>query len=174
MSRSRRSARGPSGLENRTTLDLLGGYVNILEELRERGAIRSTNNPAADYAEYLASRALSLRLAPKSTRGYDATDSRDKRYEIKGRRPTRHNPSRQLSVIRGLDKKQFDYLIGVLFAEQFTVERACVIPSGVVRDLAVYRPYVNGWILHLRDTVWQQTGVQDITRRLKSLEESYS
>ena len=171
MSQSGCSSRSPADLENRNTADLLAAYVHILEELRERGAIRSTNNPAADYAEHLAARALNLRLALKSTRGYDATDSRGKRYEIKARRPTRHNPSRQLSVIRGLDKEQFDYLVGVLFAEQFTVERACIIPSAVVRGLAVYRPYVNGWVLHLRDTVWQQAGVQDVTRKLKAVEE---
>lgn len=171
MSQSGCPSRSPADLENRNTTDLLAAYVHILEELRERGAIRSTNNPAADYAEHLASRALNLRLALKSTRGYDATDSRGNRYEIKGRRLTRHNPSRQLGVIRGLDEEQFDHLIGVLFAEEFTVERACVIPFAVVRDLSVYRPHVNGWVLHLRDSVWQRAGVQDVTRKLKAAKE---
>jgi hypothetical protein len=150
-------------LEFLRTHELLALFSEVLDELRRRETIRSTNNPVADYAESLVSRALSLALAPKSSTGYDAVDALGRRYEIKGRRPTKQNPSRQLSAIRGLKAKHFSFLAGVLFAEDFSVHRACLIPYETVKQLAVYREHVNAWILHLRDSVWSAPGVQDIT-----------
>ena len=143
--------------------ELLRLFSSILEELRERKIIRISNNPVADFAEGLVSHALGLELATKSTKGYDAVDSKGQKFEIKARRPTKHNKSRQLSVLRGLDEKKFDYLAGVLFKEDFSVQRACLIPHDIVLKLADYKQYVNGWILHLRDSVWDEPGVSDIT-----------
>lgn len=152
-----------TNLEPLPTHELLALFSGVLDELRRRGTIRSTNNPVADYAESLVSRALSLTLAPKSSTGYDALDTLGRRYEIKGRRPTRQNTSRQLSALRGLEAKHFSFLAGVLFDEDFTVRRACLIPYETVVQLAVYRKHVNAWVLHLRDSVWSADGVQDIT-----------
>jgi hypothetical protein len=49
-----------------------------------------------------------------SAAGHDATDGADTRYQVKGRRLTRHNASRQMSAIRNLDQTPFDQLAGVL------------------------------------------------------------
>lgn len=149
--------------------DLLSLYCTLLDELRKRGIVRSTNNPVADYAERLISSALNLQLEMKSTTGFDATDNEGNRYEIKARRLTLHNKSRQLSAIRGLDKNHFNYLAGVLFAEDFSVQRACLIPISVVQRLSVYRQHVNAWILHLRDPVWEVDGVKDITDKVRTV-----
>ncbi len=54
------------------------------------------------------------------------------RYQIKGRRITRDNPSRQLSALRDLAKDNFDFLAGVLFAEDFGVIRAAIIPRAII------------------------------------------
>src|SRR5690242_9176454 len=83
--------------------ELLALFDGVLVELRARGLVRSSNNPVADYAESLIAKALGLRLETKSTTGYDAIGPDGLKYEIKGRRPTPANKSRQLSVIRGLD-----------------------------------------------------------------------
>jgi hypothetical protein len=152
------------------TPDLFALYGTVLGELRRRGIVRSTNGPVADYAEYLVIKALSLQLAPKSTKGYDATDDRGQRYEIKGRRLTAHNRSRQLSFIRGLDRRHFAYLAGVLFNEDFSVRRACLLPVELVEQEATYREHVNGWILHLRDSLWERQGVRDITAAVRGAE----
>lgn len=90
-------------------------YADILDELQKRKVVHSTNNPAANYSEKLASEALRLRLMTESTKGYDGIDARGKKYEVKGRRPTVNNPSRQLSMLRGLKEKHFDFLVGILF-----------------------------------------------------------
>jgi hypothetical protein len=156
-----------NNLEAKSTRELLSLFSEILEELRSRGDVRTANNPVADYTEALVAKSLSLRLLPGSTRGCDAQDQSGKRYEIKGRRITRHNTSTQLSVLRGLDKCHFDFLAGVLFNEDFSILRACLVPHDVVARMATYRDHVNGWILFLRPQLWEQSGVVDITARLR-------
>lgn len=148
--------------------ELLELYADILDELQDRGVTHSTNNPIANYAEKLAQETLDLELMPESTKGYDAIDLEEKRYEIKGRRPTAKNSSRQLSMLRGLDKKQFDYLVGIIFRENFRVHKGCVIPHHVVLEKSRYTKHANAWIFILNDDVWQIAGVRDITKELKA------
>jgi hypothetical protein len=147
--------------------ELLRLYCGVLEELSARGICRSTNNPVADLSEFLAVTAMRLQRAQKSTKGFDALDSAGKRYEIKGRRVTAHNPSRMLSAIRDCAAGHFDYLIGVLYDENFAVSKACVVPFEVVLRLSRYREHVNAHILDLRDSVWQEPGVRDITLEIR-------
>jgi hypothetical protein len=161
-----------SKLEILRTSELLSLFALILEELRRREVVRSSNNPVADYTEWLVAKALSLEQLRGSTTGCDALDAEGRRYEIKGRRLTRHNNSTQLSVIRGLDLCHFDFLVGVLYDEDFLVSRACLIPHEVVKTTATYRKHVNGWIVYLRPTVWQELGVLDITDELKAAQAS--
>lgn len=108
--------------------NVLKEYLTILRELRKRNLIRSTNNPVADIAETLVV-ALKLKLASGSTAGHDAVNDAGVRYEVKGRRVTKENKSRQLSFIRGLDKDHFDFLVGVLFDESFLALKAGIIPK---------------------------------------------
>lgn len=151
---------------------LLVSYVDLLDELQRRKIIRSKNNPVADLAELLVINALGLSLARKSTRGFDATDSRGNRYEIKGRRLTAQNKSRQLSFIRGLkDRKMpFDYLAGILFNDDFSVLRGCIIPVKIILSVSRHRERENAWRLVLHDSLWKLRGVIDITAKLKAAE----
>ena len=161
-------------LVNTKTSDLFIQYSNIIDELIRRKVIRSTNNPVADYAEFLVSKSLKLDLVEKSTTGYDALDVDGVKYEIKSRRINSNNKSRQLSAIRGLDKNKFDFLAGILFSKNFTVLKACLIPINVVKELSVYREHVNAWIFYLRDSVWEQKSVKDITAELKKNQRIFS
>jgi hypothetical protein len=156
--------------EKETVQGLLKAYSEILRELRRRNLIRSTNNPVADIAETLVAVALKLELVEGSTAGHDAISTSDGlRYEIKGRRITSENKSRQLSFIRGLDKDHFDFLVGVLFDEDFQILKACIIPRSTVQKLAKYVKHVNGWRLILTDSVWNETGVKDMSETLRLL-----
>lgn len=159
-------------LQSATPTDLFKLYSGVLNELRRRKIIRSTNNPVADYAELLMAKALRLQLVTKSTKGYDAIDAEGARYEVKGRRVTPHNASRQLSFIRGLKERHFTYLAGVLFAENFSVIRACLIPVEVVEKVVKFVPQVNGWRLLLQDELWDREDVRDITAEVKAAAES--
>ena len=145
---------------------LLRLFAETLEELRRRGLVRSSNNPVADYAEKIAAHALGLRLIGKSGSGHDGVDASGNRYQIKGRRVTAHNVSRQLSFMRNLEGKPFDYLVGILFDAQFNVLRACVVPFEVVQARAAFSKHVNAHRLLLRDDVWGVVGVRDVTAEM--------
>ena len=130
--------------------ELLTLYASLMEELRDRGLVRSSNNPVADYAEKVAVETLNLTRADKEEKGFDAIDSHGRRYQVKGRRVTRHNRSRQLSVIRNLDQKLFDYLVAVIFNESFQVAEIWLIPYQFVRNHAKWSGHQNGHILRAK------------------------
>jgi hypothetical protein len=142
-------------------------YGDVMKELRARGLVRSSNGPGADYAEGLIAKAFKLELNVASTAGHDGVDSRGLRFEVKCRRLTGHNKSRQLSAIRGLEKKHFDYLAGVLFGHDFSVLRAALIPYRVVKEQANFVERTNSWRFLLRDSVWKLAGVKDITEKVR-------
>ena len=146
--------------------ELLSAHCAILDELRKRDIVRSKNNPTGDYAEWLVSTKLGLRLENKSAKGWDAIDANGVRSQIKGRRVTPDNPSTQLSVIRDLDSKDFDILIAVVFDEAWCVRSAAKIPHDVVSKLATFRKHVNGHVMHLRPSVFSFASVENITSLL--------
>lgn len=143
--------------------ELLIAHVEIEEELRKRGVLRSANNPTGDLAEHLFCTGLGWKRASSSEPGFDATGSDGTRYQIKGRRLNRRNPSRQLSAIRNLDNRPFDVLAAVLFDHYYRVVRAALIPVEVVAKRATYQRHTNSHIFHLRDDVWDTRGVTDVT-----------
>jgi hypothetical protein len=159
-------------LEAATTANLLRLHGSILSELRRREVVRSANGPAGDYAELLFARAFDWRLEGGSTSGHDAIDDRQVRYQVKCRRLTPQNRSRQLSFIRNLPDRPFDVLAGVLFDEHFQVQRAALVPVELVQEHATYVEHVNAWRLLLRDAVWDWPGVQDVTEQLRATESS--
>jgi hypothetical protein len=150
-------------IEERPPSELLRQHALILNELGRRKILRGGNNPVGDLAEWLATKALNLKLADNSTRGYDALDAAGKRYQIKGRRVTSGKPSRQLSSIRDIKHQQFDFLVGIIFGEFFEVERACLMPYEVVSRRTRRDRHVRGDRLVLRDGLWNEPGVRDIT-----------
>jgi hypothetical protein len=166
--------RDPHALTAESAPALLALYSAILEELHGRGVVRSTNNPVGDYAEFLTARAFGLSLANNSSIGYDALSADGVRYQVKSRRLTPRNRSRQLSAIHGLDLPAgpFDLLVGILFTADFVVLRAALVPVAVVRQLAVRNDYVNAWRLMLRDSVWAMPGVEDVTDRIRDAAEA--
>lgn len=152
----------------KSTPELLALHAGLLAELRARGVLRSENNPTGDLAEYLFCSAYGWQRHSNSKKALDATGADGTRYQIKGRRHTRHNPSRQLSAIRDLDG--FDVLAAVLFDELYRVERAALIPVGVVRQYSTYTRHTNSFRFLLRDEVWDADQVIDATTRLRAFE----
>ena len=155
-------------LSTYTITELLTEHSAVLDELRRRRVVRSKNNPTGDYAEWLVSTKLGLTLETNSAKGFDATDAKGLRYQIKGRRVTPDNKSTQLGVIRNLDGKDFDFLIAVIFDEKWLVRRAAKIPQHAIAELATFRKHVNGHIMLLRPCVFDNPNVRDITHDLRS------
>lgn len=145
-------------------LQLTGG---IIDELLSRGIARTGNNPLADYTEWLVTTRFGWTLADPSVQGYDATDPATKtRYEIKGRRITQRNKSRQLSAIRAIQAEHFDILVAVIYNEKFDVLQAFKIPRDVVRRLGRQSSHTNSLVLHARASLLVEPDVEDITDQL--------
>jgi hypothetical protein len=138
-------------LEKRELLQL---YGKLMEELRQRELIRSSNNPVSDYAEKIVCDKMKLSIQGKASKGYDAIDEKNGiKYQIKARRVTRHNKSRQLGVIRNIEQKLFDYLIAVIFDESFKPIEMWRIPRETIPKYAHYSQHQNGHILILSGKV---------------------
>jgi hypothetical protein len=140
-------------LKNLETKELLNLQAAVITELQERNIVRTQNNPLGDYTEWLVSKALDLELQSNSKAGYDGISKNGVRVQIKGRRITPKNKSRQLSVIRKYEDKDFDLLAAVLFNESFEVIEAYLIPHEVVGQYAVHRNHVNARILILKGPI---------------------
>ena len=151
-------------LEDLGDTDLLRLYGSLLDELRQRGVVRTANNPIADFAETLFCDAFGWTRAEKEAKGYDAVDVSGIRYEVKARRLTPHSKSRQVSALRSLDA--FDMLAGVLFDADFTVLRAALVPRDVVKGRATWQEHTRSWRFLLHDDVWGEPGVRDVTTQL--------
>ena len=153
-------------LDDMKVHDLLQLHAEIADRLEKSKVIRSANNPVADYAEYIASTGLRLKLENLSQTGYDAIDSSNgDKYEIKGRKRTNKNLG-QFSVFRGLNEKKFDYFIGVLFKKNYEIEKAWKVPHKVILNIATYNKHVNGWRLTVNKLMKDIPGVEDITGKL--------
>jgi hypothetical protein len=161
-------------LQDLTPPDLLVLHAAVSEELRRRGITRSSNNPVGDLAEHLFCRAFGWKQAPNSMRDADATDDAEVRYQIKGRRLTRHNASRQLGALRDLPKQGFDVLAAILFQEDYRVLRAALIPHARVVELAKRVERTNSWRFLLRDAVWSVADVRDVTEDLRKAEQNWA
>lgn len=132
-------------------LALMNQYAAVLITLNERGVIRTYNSPVGDFAEWLVSQKLGLRLEKNSARGLDATGSDGLRYQIKCRWERTDFPtpqSRELGVIRSLEKNQFDFLIAVIFDSHFQVRAAYQIPHEIIpgmRSTAAMSMAISCW-----------------------------
>jgi len=153
-------------MENLTDRQLLELHCTVMETLRERGVVRSSNNPVADYTEMLVARALNATLAVGSQAGFDAVGQDGTRYQIKGRRLTAANKSTQLSALRNLASNPFDQLAAVVYNSTLNVEYAALIPLQVVKKLGRFRLHTNAHTLHFRRSILNEPGVVDITSQI--------
>jgi hypothetical protein len=149
-------------LSTLTHAEVLGLYSSLLDELRTRGLTRTNNNPVADLAEKTVVEFLHLERAPKEARGYDATGKDGSKYQIKGRRITKHNSSRQLGVVRNLDEGLFDYMIAAIFDEAFNVSEIWRIPHSTIKKYANWSKQTNGHVLRLSGEVLLDKSIQRV------------
>lgn len=160
-------------LKGRPTLELFTAYAAIADELRQRGIMRTSSNLVGDLAEYLFSKAMGWTLSTNSQSGYDAElteNSKTTTFQIKGRRLTPQNPSRELGALRNLDKEDcFDYLAAVLFNPDYSVQRAIIMPRQLVLDASTYIARTNSHKFLLKDSMWLLAGTEDVTERLQAV-----
>jgi hypothetical protein len=148
---------------------LLADYCRVVDELERLGITRSSNVPTGDLAEFMFCKAFGWTKTDNSTPHFDAKDAAGVRYQIKGRRENRAGDPPHLSAIRDLDGEHFDKLAAVLYSHEFDVLRAAIIPRSVVVRRSQYVKRTNSHRFILHPSVWEEPGVTDVTKRLKSL-----
>lgn len=169
MARVKKDA-GSAALRRKKPTELLLLHSGIMEELRRRGIVRSANNPTGDLAEYIFCKAYGWNREGNSKAGFDASCKRTKRkYQIKARRVTSRNKSRQLSAIRELDACHFDFLAGIIFNERYEVAKAIIVPHKAIRGRCTYVEHTNSHKLLLHDDVWKLPGAKDVTKKLRAV-----
>jgi hypothetical protein len=79
---------------------LLALHAQIVALLCERKILRTSNNPVGDLAEHLFCKANGWKPEVNSRSGFDVISPDGIKYQIKGRRCSPQDKSRQLSAIR--------------------------------------------------------------------------
>jgi hypothetical protein len=151
-----------------TPMELLSLHSSIGDELMHRKLVRSANNPAGDLAETLFCKTFGWTQAPASMPAADAIDANQVRIQIKSRRLTTSNGSRQLSAIRNLNRAGFDILAGVLFNKDYSIFRAALVPFARIQELSSHQNHTNSALFQLRDSVWDFSDVIDVTSQLRA------
>jgi hypothetical protein len=147
-----------------STLELLQLNAATVSELKRRGVIRTKNKPTGDYAEYLFCTAFGWSQQGNSTKSHDAVSPDGTTYQIKARHFSGKKSSRQLGAFRSFE---FDYLAAVLFQEDYTVERAIIIPVTSIKGRTHRSTHTNSDLFFLEDYIWDWPEIQDATETLR-------
>jgi hypothetical protein len=155
-------------LSTLTESGLFSLYRAILNELKNRGVVRTENAPVGDYAEYLVKIALGGQLAPNSEKAWDVRGHGGEKLQVKARVVSDPvEPGQlQLSPFRSFDFKSA--VIVLLSATDYAVSRASKVPCEVVKSSAVYRKHVNGWVLFARPEIMGHSDATDLTATLRA------
>lgn len=155
-------------MTDQEVVNKLKEYASILNSLHTAGIVRTYNSPVGDYAEWLVSTKLNLRLEKNSEKGYDAIDANTGlRYQVKSRWMHPGKNSRQLNVIRNYDDNQFDYLVAVIFGNDFEVAEAYLIPHDVPKEYFSFNKHQNGIVVTLTQEFVKDERIEDITHIFK-------
>jgi uncharacterized protein DUF6998 len=135
--------------------------------LRERGYVRSGNNPVADVAERIVADLYGVSVLTANTAGHDLVTQDGTKVQVKGLRRTQ--PGRKnLSAIRSDD---YDVVVAVVFEADMTLKELWRIPRPVVTEKARWSSHVNGYLLSLKREVCEDPRVERIPLdRLKPTE----
>ena len=68
--------------------------------------------------------------------------------------------------LHALAGQHFDFLAGLLFDETYGIKRAAIIPHAVVMERARFVKRPNSHKFLLRDDVWDDRDVRDVTTEL--------
>ena len=151
-------------LKQMSEIELLRTHAAIIDELIDRDVVKTRNNPVGDYTEWLVSSRMGLDLQPNSRAAFDAVDATGMRYQIKGRRDSGTHV--QFSSIRNLEMKGFDFVIAVVFYDDYSVRLALKIPHGIIPEFAKYQKHTNAHNLILTDKAAEHPDVIDLRKHL--------
>jgi len=144
----------------RTTPQLLEDWAAIMRQLRDRGIIRTNNNPVGDIAEAIVAEHYAGQRAPFSQKNWDVLIATGERIEVKGIRQLKGGSRRSnVSPIRGSD---YDSMVIVLLDDDFKVTEGLRIPRAVVEELFAHNDHVNGVVVKVSAALRLHPGVEAV------------
>lgn len=126
--------------------ELLALWASTLRELRDRGVVRTFNNPIGDIAEELVALHYGGERGSFSQKTWDVRAGEDL-LQVKALRRTGARTRRNLSPIRSDDG--YTAVVIVIFSEDLRVEEALRIPRDTVNELFPRSEHVNGRIIRV-------------------------
>ena|SRR5215216_3366846 len=111
------AGRGAVDLSALSDGELIAVFGDVMAALRERGVVRSDNNPIADIAERLVADYYGGKLAAPNEKSYDVVARDGRKLQVKALRLTRPSAS-GLSPFRSHD---FDAAVIVVFHRDMRV-----------------------------------------------------
>ncbi len=110
--------------KEKLALMLMQEYANLKKKLNDFGICRTERDPTGDYAEWLIASKLNLQQAENPVQsGYDLINlDTGVTYQVKARRIYKEHGYKV--SIKKYNEYRFDYLILVLFKEDFTILKA--------------------------------------------------
>ena len=141
----------------------------LMAELRERGVLRTNNNPVADYSEWLVWKAIGSKpLEPNSAKSYDLETEEYGKVQVKARLVSSPVKRGQLQC-SPFRSKGFDYAALVLLSDiDYSVVSAVLLPLDAAEELWAWNNYVRGWRLHMNDKTMKHEQAHDITDLLRA------
>lgn len=147
---------------------LLHSYRDILESLAKLDISRTKDSPVGGYGEWLVARAFGGERRGNSSKGADVVTPDGTRLQVKTRWLPMEGDSRQLSAIRNLDGKVFDFIIAVFLDRDFEVMEAWQIPHSAVGRLAKRAEHTNSHRLVLGPGVCGDADCREITAKIRA------
>ena len=129
---------------SRSTRHLLADWAAIMRQLRDRGVIRTNNNPIGDIAEAIVAEHYGGERGSFSQAGWDVLLPDGERLQVKALRWAGARGRRNLSPIRDAD---YDAVVIVIFDEDFRVMEGLRLERAIVEELFPHRAHVNGRII---------------------------
>jgi hypothetical protein len=128
----------------RTTPQLFADWSAVMRELRLRDVVRTNNNPVGDIAEAIVAAHYGGERGGFSQAGWDVKTPEGERIQVKAMRTTPTTKRRNFSAIRDRD---YDFVLIVIFDEDFRVLDGLRLSREVVEELFEHRAHVNGRVI---------------------------
>jgi hypothetical protein len=152
-------------LSGTSIAELLDRYAAILQELRDRGVVRTRNAPLGDYAEYLAVQVYGGTLATNSVKSHDLLAADGRRVQVKARTVAPDiRASAVFSVFRSFD---FDIAVLTTFdSATYALRQAREVPAADLESAGRHSAHVNGRLIKI--TAGLHLGV-DVAPRFRAV-----
>jgi len=150
--------------------ELLCGSLEIKKQLIDIGVASNLTDPVGNYAEYLVLQAFGGEKTGNGTAGCDLIDRNGRKIEVKGR-VKKHSTYKPKTYINdsNVSNKKFDYLVYIVFDNDFNIEYAFGVTNNNFKKLADYVEHKNSppkWKIKVKEEILKDKRIDDLTQKI--------